>query len=370
MGCPNILAPSPSQTIINNATCPYDLTALLPAAPIGIQYEYHSANNTNANTIVSSPNSVITGNYFVFGKDANGCYSSGIQISVNCASNTCSAPQGGTAIKNAFGVLVAFSNPLYPPASNSYTVKRRLANTLDLNANYTTLSTPVFNAGTGKWEVLDNGTVNNTLYVYKIIANCPSGEQFIFVNFSSITCPVVNYSPTSSAIPYTFTHVGGQVDKYVFEIFDSTGTILININTHILPFGGTINAQFSSLSPNSAYIIKKHVYIGTTIESCSEETVNTTVFNNWTITKANSGSQFANVKVNGSAIYNGNVVNGTPVNGYSALIPTLGATIQLETVAAIASATLNGAAPSSQPASNIAIWNNITSSNLNVTFNT
>lgn len=268
-GCAAINPPNVSMTSVANATCPYDLTGLLSGLPIGITAEWHTANNHLATSLVPDETSVTDGIYYAFATDGNNCFSTGVKVTVTCAvSSSCSAPQNLTVTAIIGGLKVAFQSALYPPPANSYTVKRKPAASADVDGSYTTIGTPTFNVSTGKWEITDSTAVNNTLYTYKSISNC-TDPQSILVNFSKITCPTLSLTDSDSSMGYSFTPVGGEVDKYEVEIWDSSGITKIHTDTFVPTFTNPITGSFNYLTNGNTYKVRTVIYIGTYVVNCA-----------------------------------------------------------------------------------------------------
>lgn len=196
-GCPYIAPPNLSTMNANQVPCPYDLTALITTLPNGITAEWHNQNNTLVATRIPTPSAVSTGTYYVFAKNANGCYSEGVQVVVICQSGQCSAPQDARVVTATGGFLVSFVSAGFPPPSNSYTVKRRLTSDPDVSASYTIIGSTgsggiQFNAASGRWEILDNTALNNIIYTYVVISNCGATAPYVSVEFSNFTsCPII-----------------------------------------------------------------------------------------------------------------------------------------------------------------------------------
>lgn len=280
LGCASVSPPVVSSNNVNGVACPYDLTSLESAPPAGVTYEWHTANNTNAESLVPDATNVSSGVYYAFAKDASGCYSTATIVTLICAEATsCTAPQSLSVIESVGGMLVSFLSAAYPPPSNSYTVKRRLFSDPDVDGSYTTIGTPTFNAGTNKWEILDTTASNNVLYVYKAISNCggsPVTTPYSTYTFANITCPSVTYTPGLTSIGYSFSNVGGGVDKYDVKLYDSSGVTLLETDTFTPAFSSPITGTFSGLSSSTTYKVRVRVYIGTYYKDCTFTTVVTT----------------------------------------------------------------------------------------------
>lgn len=279
LACPTIAPPVVSSNTVNNATCPYDLTSLLSAPPLGITVEWHTANNTSAGSLVADPTDVSSGVYYAFAKDADGCFSTATTVTLICASATsCTAPQSLLVTPVGGDFVVTFNSAAFPPPANSYTVKRRLASDPDVSGSYTTIGTPTFNVTTSKWTITDTSGVDNTLYVYKAISNCggsPATTPEASYTFVNITCPSLTFTPGGNSIDYSFTHLGGNVDKYEVKIYDSTGSVLIHTDTIVPVFSSPITGTFLYLAFDTDYIVVVTPFVGTISHNCSGVSVST-----------------------------------------------------------------------------------------------
>lgn len=273
LGCPSISAPVVSSNNVNGVECPYDLTSLESVPPVGITYEWHTANNTNSSSLVPDATNVSSGVYYAFAKDADGCYSTATIVTLVCSeAGSCTAPQNLLVTNSVGGFLVQFKSAASPPPSNSYTVKRRLKSDPDTDPSYTTIGTPVWNAGTSRWEILDATGSNNVLYTYKAISNCggsPVTTPSTTYDFANLSCPSLTLVPGGDEIDYSFTNVGGSVDKYDIKLYDATGVTLLHTDTHIPAFPNPITGTFSYLSAGTTYKIRVRVYIGSYYKDCT-----------------------------------------------------------------------------------------------------
>lgn len=280
IGCDTVAPPTVSSNNVNGVSCPYDLTSLVSTPPLGIDVEWHTANNTNASSLVPDATNVSSGVYYAFAKNGDGCYSTATVVTLICAEATsCTAPQGLFAQPFLGAFRILFSSAAYPPPSNSYTVKRRLASDPDVDGSYTTIGTPTFNAGLNKWTILDGSANNNTLYVYKAISNCggsPVTTPYTTYEFANITCPSVTYTPALNSIGYSFTNVGANITKYEVKLYDAAGVVLLETDTYTPAFSTPISGTFSGLSSSTTYKIRVRVYIGTYYTDCTFSTQVTT----------------------------------------------------------------------------------------------
>lgn len=310
-GCANINPPTVSSTSVSNATCPFDLTGLVSGLPTGITAEWHTANNHFSSSLLANPSSVSDGIYYVFATDGHNCYSTGIKVIVTCAvSSSCSAPQNLSVTSIIGGLKVAFQSALYPPPSNSYTVKRKPFASADIDASYITLGTPTYNASTGKWEVTDTSAVNNTLYTYKAISNCETPQSLLFT-FANIVCPTVSLTSDTTDINYSFAPTGGQIDKYEVEIWDSSGLNKLHTDTYVPSFSNPIAGAFTYLDSNTSYKVRVVSYIGTYSFACTFYNKSTAAVvppTTLIISNESTDVEVTNFEVEGNAV---NLVGGT-----------------------------------------------------------
>lgn len=276
--CAQIEPPSVSSNNVNGVDCPYDLTALVDALPSGVTAEWHTANNTSASSLLGNPASVSSGSYWVFAKDDEGCYSIGINVIVVCDSESaCTAPQTLFVSTITGGNLVQFQSAAFPPPLNSYTVKRRLASAPDISGSYTTIGTPAWNPSSMRWEILDATASNNVLYVYKAQSNCADASTpNIQYTYANLVCPLVNLGAADDLVTYSFTNPGGGIDQIRVMIYDSTGTTLMETDTHLPAFSSPVSGTFMYLSEATTYQVRVRLYIGTYYKDCPLQAVTTT----------------------------------------------------------------------------------------------
>lgn len=266
LACPDIAPADISSTLVEDADCPYDLEGLENTPPLGIAYEWHTADDTSPDTLLPDPTSVSSGIYWVFAKDADGCYSIGRKVTIICAvATSCTAPQNLEVVKLLLcNHFVKFKSAAYPPPGNSYTVKRRLATDPDIPASYTTIGTPTWNAGIQRWVICDNTASNNTLYVYVAQSNCgdsPMTTPSTSFEYAYMTCPVVTPTPASESISYSLTPPGGEVSMIKVQLYNEDGSVLISEDTYTPAFSSPIIGEFDYLSPSTNYKILVITYI-------------------------------------------------------------------------------------------------------------
>lgn len=350
-GCPTISAPTVTDSNVEDASCPYDLSALVNTLPLGITAEWHNLNNTLASSLVANPTLANGGVYYVFAKDSSGCYSLGTQVILTCSSATaCTAPQNLLVESISSGFRVRFQGATYPPPSNSYTVKRRLKSSPDISGSYTTIGTPTWNLGVSKWEILDATASNNTLYVYRAISNCTSSAPYADYDFANISCPTVTLTPHNTSMGYSFTGVGGSVDKYEVSIYEADQVTLVHMDTVVPAFSSPITGTFVYLTSGVVYAVRVKVFIGTYSTTCGFQTSETSGGNTWTISYTNNNPA-VNIIVqlgnNNSApstnIYNG-LYTSDPLTGTNVNLPAVNAIVALAVAGGktILSATCNG----------------------------
>lgn len=331
MNCPSISPPSLSQSVVNDAACPYDLTSLESAPPVGITIEWHNANNTNSSSLVGDPTSVSSGVYYAFAKDANGCFSTSSQVTLICAAETsCTAPQSllVSRVGGDFGYnIVSFASAAYPPPSNSYTVKRKLASDPDVDGSYTTIGTPTFNTLLNKWIINDNTATDNILYTYKAISNCSSSSPAILYNYAYLQCPSLTVTPATNSLGYSFVPLtGGAVTKYEVRLYDSTGVTQLQLHTILPSFSNPITGTFTYLTPGTQYYIEVKSFIDTFSNTCAKAGYTTSSSTNYSLT---GGFNFSIDSVSGSGIPSlaPTGVSGTVAGTQSGMSGTYGVTV-------------------------------------------
>lgn len=321
LACPDIEPISVSSNNVNGVACPYNLTALVAALPAGITAVWHTANNTNANTLVGNPAAVNSGVYYGFAKNVDNCYSIGVQVQVICAAaSDCSEPQNLAITYIGGGALVQFQSAAFPPPANSYTVKRRLSSDPDVSGSYTTIGTPSFNSTSGRWEILDASAFFYTLYSYKAISNCASTSPSVQALFAFGVCGGTTLTPTIDTIGYT---VAGSIlpsHQVKFLLYNSDGTILLQtatLTTTSLMHSGT----FLYLTPNTTYQIKTDLYLGSYLVShCNTTIVTTLAADNIHIENNISGLTLTETSVGGGSYFTISsgalpLTNGQAING-------------------------------------------------------
>lgn len=278
IGCAAISPPVVTDSTVNGVDCPYDLTTLIyPEPPIGIEVEWHNANNTHNISLVPDPTSVSSGVYYAFAKDSNDCYSAAVAVTLICdGATSCTAPQGLLVEVAVGGFKVSFQSANFPPPLNSYTVKRKAFADPDVDGSYTTIGTPTFNSSTNRWEIIDTTASDNTLYSYKAISNCESSEPSALYTFANLDCPAVTLTPGATDGDYSFLNVGGQVDKYEVTLYDATGSVAISTQTITPAFSSPITGTFDYLTEGTTYKVGVKVFIGSFSKICGQNAMVTT----------------------------------------------------------------------------------------------
>lgn len=271
--CPSIAPPTLSSSNVE-AECPFDLTTLPDAPPMGITIEWHNQNNTLPISLVGNPEEVSAGVYYAFAKDANGCYSSSSGVTVVCESTSCTAPQALTISRvggdDGTGYnVIRFASASAPPPLNSYTVKRKLASDPDIDPSYTTIGTPTFDPFWSKWTINDFSDDLRVLYTYKAISNCASTTPSIMANYATLPCPSNTITPGETTLDFSFAPGGGEIDKFEVRLFDATGVTQLYLQTFLPAFSNPITGTFSYLTPDTDYLIQVTIFIGTYSRVCT-----------------------------------------------------------------------------------------------------
>lgn len=371
-GCPAIASPTVTDSNVEDASCPYDLSALVNTLPLGIAAEWHNLNNTLSSSLVANPTAATEGVYYVFAKDSNGCYSLGTQVILTCSSETaCTAPQNLLVEAISGGFRVRFQSAAFPPPSNSYTVKRRLKSSPDISGSYTTIGTPTWNAGVSRWEILDATAANNALYVYRAISNCSSSAPYADYDFANLSCPTVTLTPHDTSMGYSFTGVGGSVDKYEVSIYAADQVTLIHTDTIVPGFPSPITGTFVYLTSGVVYAVRVKVFIGTYSKTCAFGTSETTGGNVWSIVNTNNDPsviislQFGNNNTSPSTygLYSGTYTSD-PLTGTDAALPAINANVVLSIGGGdtIIAATCNGVSGTISGGGGLAQWSGVNGS--------
>ena len=274
-GCNTILAPSLSSNNVTGATCPFNLNSLVtPVA--GLSIVWYNSPVVNATTLVPNPAAVTSGTYYAYHLDVNKCSSPASQVVISCATAAnCTDPLNMLVQKNApSGIAITFSSPTNP--APSYLVKRRLASDPDISGSYTTIGTPVFNVSSNKYQIVDNTSVINTLYVYKAESQCTDGGRpSAFYTFANIPCPVVSLTPGTNNIDYSFTANSGQVSRVeVFLQDENYNGLSSQIYTPAFP--SPVTGSFTGLTASTVYKVGVVVSIGLDYKQfCSFQAITT-----------------------------------------------------------------------------------------------
>lgn len=121
------------------------------------------------------------------------------------------------------------------------------------------------------------GLNQNKIYNFQVVNNCGAGGPSPSVVQSAVelTCPTVNLTSTSTSITYSFVNLGGDVTSYVMNLYDSTGTNLIQSKTESAPFAATVINTFNGLNPNTGYNVIVTTNAGTFNKVCSAQLITT-----------------------------------------------------------------------------------------------
>lgn len=376
-GCPTILPPSLNASTVNAAVCPFNLSTLIAGGtPVGLTIEWHTANNMNADTKVPNPQSVGNGTFYAFYSNVNKCNSPASQVTINCAvAGNATAPLNLLVVEGAGTTnLVTFNSASTPPPS--YLVKRKLASAPDVNGSYSSLGAPTFNAGSNKWELTDTGAVINTLYTYKAESQATDGSRpYTLYEFARITCPTVSLTSTNNQISYSFVNVGGEVNKYVVELFDNVDLVVASQQVIIPAFTNPIIGAFASLLTNRSYSVKVTPFINTVNGTCTPQMINT-LANNIIVdipAKLTAPATTYNIKVNGATVYTGSTLVTGQFQGFFAGLNINNATVLLtltstDNIGINSLVTGTGTRPADVLTATTAQWNNVTWPKVQINF--
>lgn len=215
-GCPTIATPIvSSNNVIKD--CPYSLDELIISTPPnGITYEWHTSNNTSNETTYGTPESASAGVYYLFAKTGDGCFSTGLKVTLSCTETAlCTAPQSPSASAVGNGVLISFASASNPPSGNVYTVLRRRQSDPDVAGSYTTIGSALWNASTNKWQVTDTTRTQNVMYVYRIQSECSSSKPYVDLSFADISCPSVQLVSVSEPLTVLLGRTSGTLNANI-----------------------------------------------------------------------------------------------------------------------------------------------------------
>lgn len=216
----------------------------------------------------------------------------------------CSAPRSPLVAYDGGDVTISALPAVVEPPS--YSVLRRRKSDPDISGSYTTIGTPTLNIGTGRYEITETfGTgENNKLWVYKFQSNCESGARpFVTVDYAKLICPEVTATPVEDVAEVTWAPVGGDVNRYVYGIYDGA-TLIGSLRTLNSPFGLLIEDSFTGLA-NGTYTVKVQSQIASTdwtSGECDFEVIIDVVLpgSNATFTNnAGDGNYFVGVAIDG-----------------------------------------------------------------------
>ena len=121
------------------------------------------------------------------------------------------------------------------------------------------------------------GLLDNRIYDFRVITNCPGGTPTPSVSTQQIkiTCPSVTTTPSDTSITYSFAELGGSVTAYTVKLFNSAGDTELASQT---PSGTTTRSgTFTGLTQSTGYKIRVIITAGGFSKTdCAMVSVNTT----------------------------------------------------------------------------------------------
>ena len=108
-------------------------------------------------------------------------------------------------------------------------------------------------------------TIITDLCVTDGSTQCQSVLQYVLTN--TVNCPTLNLTPGLDSILYQFGWVAGAA-SFVIELYDSTGTVLLQSHATSLPGPGSVNNTFVGLSSATLYKVRVIVTVGQTVSNC------------------------------------------------------------------------------------------------------
>lgn len=128
-------------------------------------------------------------------------------------------------------------------------------------------------------SALISGLSSNVIYNFRITNNCSGGAAAAGTSSSiGLACIALSNVTTDTTVASTFTPSGGDVDTIVVQLYDSTGTTLLQTQTFLAPFASSLTATFQGLTASTTYQLVAVPSIGTTYTNttCSKVTATTT----------------------------------------------------------------------------------------------
>jgi hypothetical protein len=109
-------------------------------------------------------------------------------------------------------------------------------------------------------------TITMTLCVNDAVGSqCQSDHLFQLTNIEN--CPVLNLIPTTDTIDYSFNWLGGAA-TFTVELYDNSGTILLQTQGTGVGGPGTVSDTFTGLTAGTPYKIRVKIQIGLTETVC------------------------------------------------------------------------------------------------------
>lgn len=109
-----------------------------------------------------------------------------------------------------------------------------------------------------------NSSLDLTITAALCLENAEGSQcQSVLSTFLTNTtaCPVVNLTPTETAIAYSFGWAGGAA-SFEVELYDASGTALIQSQTTGVGGPGTVNGTFNGLTGGTTYRVRVKITIG------------------------------------------------------------------------------------------------------------
>lgn len=123
-----------------------------------------------------------------------------------------------------------------------------------------------------------SGLSQNVLYNFRITNNCSGGSASASSsNGASIACPTMTNVTTDTTVVATITIPTGDIDTTVVNLYDSTGTTILQTQTFTAPFTSQLVVTFTSLTPSTTYLIGTVQSIGSIVNNgCTKSSATTT----------------------------------------------------------------------------------------------
>jgi hypothetical protein len=227
------------------------------------------------------PGMPVSGSNYTVNNLINGLHT--IQVSALCVNGSANSATTNIVINttcpSASGLNVLINTGTasltWVPASNANILNQVVQYKLRSASTWTDSAT----VATGTNSHTINGLTANRIYDFRIMTNCSVGGPTPSSVKSEVqtTCPSVTLTPTATSVNYSFSNVGGDVNQYIVELLNNTGTSVLQTKVENTPFATTITNSFSGLTQGTNYQVRVTVVTQEFKRGCSPQAISTSV---------------------------------------------------------------------------------------------